>query len=84
MACLVLTASLVDVGGVALPTFLGGGGKGMFGGGGIMRLIGRLTFCILGRSDDRGGTGGCAGLDALGASLVLAALVSSALVLVVT
>ncbi len=47
----------------------------MFGGGGIIRLIGRLTRWTLGRSKDLGGTGGIF-------TLLAGALTSSALVLV--
>ena len=53
--------------------FRGGGGSGMLGGGGIMRLTGRLTRCTLGRSDVLGGgSGRFLGMFFGGASSVLA------------
>ncbi len=74
----ILFFELLRVGTVSsiLAAFLmGGGGRGMFGGGGIIRLIGRLTRWTLGRSKDLGGTGGIF-------TLLAGALTSSALVLV--
>ncbi len=49
----------------------GGGGRGMLGGGGIIRLTGRFTRWTLGRSEDLGGTGGTLARTVTGASSAL-------------